>query len=159
MGQRIKQRRATAAQWTATNPVLESGEFGWESDTNKLKIGNGASAWSALAYFSAGGSLQEGVPLTYAGNNILVTANMPHGLPQLPKIVQLQAKCLTAVNGFAVGDIVVPVTSSFAWGADATNTFLTRSNVGAMTTPPKTGGAANVSILTANWQIIVRSFI
>lgn len=44
-------RRGTAAQWASANPVLGAGEFGWESDTNKMKVGNGGSTWSALPYF------------------------------------------------------------------------------------------------------------
>jgi hypothetical protein len=51
MTYRIKLRRSTAAQWTAANPVLFAGEAGFETDTGKLKIGDGTSAWSALYYF------------------------------------------------------------------------------------------------------------
>ena len=53
---RIVIRRDTAAAWTAANPVLLSGEWGFETDTRKLKIGNGAAAWNALAYYSTGES-------------------------------------------------------------------------------------------------------
>jgi len=52
---RIVIRRDTAAAWTAANPVLLSGEWGFETDTRKLKIGNGSSAWNALSYYSTGG--------------------------------------------------------------------------------------------------------
>jgi len=45
----IQIRRGTAAQWTAANPVLASGEFGYETDTGKFKIGNGSSAWNSLS--------------------------------------------------------------------------------------------------------------
>lgn len=50
---RIQSRRDTAANWTSTNPVLSAGEFGYETDTTKLKVGNGSSAWTALGYISA----------------------------------------------------------------------------------------------------------
>jgi hypothetical protein len=53
MSVKILIRRGTAAEWTAANPILASGEFGYETDTKKLKIGNGTSAWSALAYAGA----------------------------------------------------------------------------------------------------------
>ncbi len=52
----IQQRRDTAANWTAANPVLANGEFGYETDTGKLKVGDGATAWNALPYFTAGGA-------------------------------------------------------------------------------------------------------
>ncbi len=48
----MQQRRGTAAQWTAANPVLAAGEIGFETDTNKFKMGNGSSAWTALTYFA-----------------------------------------------------------------------------------------------------------
>ena len=51
MATRMQQRRGTAAQWTAANPVLAAGEIGFETDTNQFKIGDGSSAWSTLPYF------------------------------------------------------------------------------------------------------------
>jgi hypothetical protein len=50
MAIKIQARRGTAAQWTSSNPTLSAGEFGFESDTLKLKIGNGSTAWASLAY-------------------------------------------------------------------------------------------------------------
>jgi hypothetical protein len=52
MATRMQQRRGTAEQWTAANPVLAAGEIGFETDTSKFKMGNGSSAWSALQYFA-----------------------------------------------------------------------------------------------------------
>jgi len=50
----IQFRRGTAAEWTSADPTLAAGEFGWESDTNKAKIGTGSTAWTALAYSISG---------------------------------------------------------------------------------------------------------
>lgn len=50
----IQIRRGTAAQWTSANPTLASGEFGYESDTGKVKLGNGSTAWNSLSYQGAG---------------------------------------------------------------------------------------------------------
>lgn len=47
---RIQLKRKTAAVWTSENPILLIGEMGWESDTNKMKVGNGASTWNLLPY-------------------------------------------------------------------------------------------------------------
>lgn len=49
-------RRGTAAQWTSANPTLASGEFGYETDTGKAKIGNGSTAWNSLSYALTGSS-------------------------------------------------------------------------------------------------------
>lgn len=46
----IQVRRDTAANWASVNPILASGEHGFETDTGKFKIGNGSTAWSSLLY-------------------------------------------------------------------------------------------------------------
>lgn len=46
----IKLRRGTAAAWTSANPVLASGEPGYETDTGSIKVGDGTTAWAALPY-------------------------------------------------------------------------------------------------------------
>jgi hypothetical protein len=53
----IQWRKGTASQWTTANPVLAVGEPGFETDTGKFKVGDGATAWTSLAYASGGGSL------------------------------------------------------------------------------------------------------
>jgi hypothetical protein len=74
MATRMQQRRGTAAQWISTNagagPVLNSGEIGWESDTNKFKIGDGINNWSTLDYFIDGNSTANpafGSSITFEG--------------------------------------------------------------------------------------------
>lgn len=54
MANTILFRRGTASQWTTANPVLGSGEPGFETDTSKFKIGTGTASWSELEYFSGG---------------------------------------------------------------------------------------------------------
>jgi len=50
MADLIQIRRDTAANWTSANPILAQGELGAETDTSKIKIGDGSTAWSSLAY-------------------------------------------------------------------------------------------------------------
>ena len=47
---KMAQRRDTAANWTSANPTLLAGEIGIESNTNKIKIGDGSTAWTSLSY-------------------------------------------------------------------------------------------------------------
>lgn len=49
----MQMRRGTAAAWTAANPILAAGEWGLETDTKKLKMGDGSTAWSSLTYLDA----------------------------------------------------------------------------------------------------------
>jgi hypothetical protein len=51
MAYRIILRRDSSQNWEQSNPVLLSGEPGYETDTGKLKIGNGVSTWDVLDYY------------------------------------------------------------------------------------------------------------
>lgn len=44
----INIRRGTDASWSQENPILDSGELGWDKTNNKLKIGDGITQWSNL---------------------------------------------------------------------------------------------------------------
>ena len=46
----IQLRRGTASTWTSVNPVLLSGELAVETDTKRMKIGDGVTAWNSLDY-------------------------------------------------------------------------------------------------------------
>jgi len=47
----IQLRHDTSTNWTTYNPVLLEGEVGIETDTNKMKIGDGTTAYNSLEYF------------------------------------------------------------------------------------------------------------
>lgn len=47
-------RRDIESGWVNSNPVLRSGEFGYETDTNRLKVGDGSTTWTALEYVTGG---------------------------------------------------------------------------------------------------------
>ena len=47
---RFQIRRGTAAEWTASNPTLAAGEWAFEKDTGRFKIGRGTIAWTSLEY-------------------------------------------------------------------------------------------------------------
>jgi hypothetical protein len=55
-------RRGTAALWTSTNPTLLSGEFGLETDTLAVKLGDGVTAWVSLGYYSTKIRTGSGAP-------------------------------------------------------------------------------------------------
>ena len=44
----IQFRRGTASAWTAADPTLAEGEFALELDTDKVKIGDGSTAYTSL---------------------------------------------------------------------------------------------------------------
>jgi hypothetical protein len=65
----MAQRKDTAANWTSANPILLSGEIGYETDTKKFKIGNGSSNWNSLAY----------LPIPDGSGNLTITGNLEIG--------------------------------------------------------------------------------
>jgi len=62
MADKIQLRRDTAANWTSANTVLSQGEQGYETDTGKMKVGDGTTTWSSLSYF--GGSTLSDLNVT-----------------------------------------------------------------------------------------------
>jgi hypothetical protein len=50
MAIQIQLRRGTAAEWTSGDPTLAVGEMGVETDTGKIKVGDGSTAWTSLGY-------------------------------------------------------------------------------------------------------------
>ena len=52
----VKVKRATAVRWASQNPVLAAGEIGYETDTRKMKLGDGTSSWTQLSYLVADGT-------------------------------------------------------------------------------------------------------
>jgi hypothetical protein len=50
MADTIRIRRGTTSAWNAANPVLALGEQGYDTTTKQMKVGDGSTAWNALAY-------------------------------------------------------------------------------------------------------------
>src|ERR1700691_6115312 len=62
----LQLRRGLAAPWTSANPVLAQGELGLETDTDKVKIGDGSTAWTSLSYFAGSGGGGSGTVTSVA---------------------------------------------------------------------------------------------
>jgi hypothetical protein len=46
----VKIRRGLATTWSGVNPILDAGEFGYESDSTQFKFGDGVRRWNSLPY-------------------------------------------------------------------------------------------------------------
>jgi hypothetical protein len=68
---RFQFRRDTAANWTANNPTLFSGEMGLETDTRYFKLGDGATAWINLGYVGVGPTGATGASAGNFGSSTL----------------------------------------------------------------------------------------
>ena len=58
----IQLRSDTAANWVSVNPTLAVGETGFETDTGKLKVGTGSTAWNSLIYVTDASDLAGIIP-------------------------------------------------------------------------------------------------
>lgn len=92
----------TAAGWTASNNILPAGMPGFESDTKKFKIGDGATRWNVLEYRSI-------EVFTTAFKNMLSQANNPNGVAVLDDNGKLLASQLP-----------IGVSGTISWYADIT---------------------------------------
>jgi hypothetical protein len=62
--QKIQFRRGTASEWIVRNTLLLPGEVGFETDTKRLKVGDGVTRWNQLDYWSGGNILDDYVLTT-----------------------------------------------------------------------------------------------
>lgn len=106
----LQQRRGTAASWTSTNPTLAAGEIGFETDTGKFKIGNGSTAWAALAY-SAGATAVTYLfnatsgQTTFSGadaNGLTLAYTVGAEQVYLNGVLQVRGSDYTATNGTSI---------------------------------------------------------
>lgn len=97
----IQIRRGTAAQWTSANPTLAAGEWGFETDTKKGKIGDGSTAWNSLAYVLGVGDIDgvtAGTGLTGGGTSGTVTLAIDSTVATLTGSQTLTNKTISGAN-------------------------------------------------------------
>lgn len=127
---RILIRRDTAAAWTAANPTLASGELGGETDTGKLKLGNGSTAWNSLAY--------QGGVTSVNGNTGVVTGLAPTAGPTFTGTVVLPSTTsIGTVSSTEIG-YVDGVTSAIQTQIDAKAPINNASFTGTFSAPSGT---------------------
>ncbi|TXG82718.1 MAG: hypothetical protein E6R13_04610 [Spirochaetes bacterium] len=91
----IKFRRGTASAWTTANPTLAAGEPGFETDTGRLKIGDGTTAWNSLSYAAGAGIYQ---PLDA---ELTAIAGLTSAADTLPYFTGAGTAATTTLTGFA----------------------------------------------------------
>jgi hypothetical protein len=123
----IQFRRGTASEWTAANPTLAVAEFGVETDTDKFKLGDGATAWTSLRYGgvqgptgatgatgadgatgAAGADGTDGADGTFSSTQTIETKSAAYTLVSgdAGKLILNSAAITITVQGLAVGQQV-----------------------------------------------------
>ena len=108
----IRVRNDTAERWNSVDPTLAMGEFGLESDTLKLKIGDGHTAWHSLTYITSNSSGSNTFDPTYfttdVNGNITFVASFANAL-------------VTKDSNNIVNDLLVNTPGNNANGLSAVN--------------------------------------
>jgi hypothetical protein len=171
----IQTRRGTAAQWTSANPTLAAGEWGYETDTGKIKIGNGSTAWNSLGYTGAG-------DVTLTGTETLTNKTLTAPVINLSLNAQTgttysfvladNGKLVTASNA-AAQTYTIPLNSSQAFATGAQINIIqigagqvtiqgtggvTVASTGATATAPKLraqySSATLIKVATDVWYVV-----
>ena len=124
MTSRLQNRRDTATNWTTNNPTLAAGELGYETDTKKIKIGDGSTAWTSLAYYVTGTGGETLLSTTTLSGTSTTISSIDQTYKSLiivieNLIVSSQTSVLFAINGLSNGGF---------WTGLYNNTFCYQSN-------------------------------
>jgi len=95
----IQIKRGTATAWTSANPTLNAGEIGFETDTKKMKVGDGSTAWTSLAYTATDGDISAvtaGTGLQGGGTTGAVSLSIDSTVATLTGSQTLTNKTLTS---------------------------------------------------------------
>lgn len=146
----IQIRRDTAAAWTSANTTLATGEIGFETDTNKFKIGNGT-AWTALAYspswlFATANTFTANQTFTgsITANGITTTGSITANGNLLtgPKI-QNYSETAT-IPTISSGNLTLNMANGNIFGPVALNANITTLTI---SNPPANGTAGSLTLL------------
>lgn len=149
MANKIQLRNDTAANWTSVNPILAQGEFGWESDTRKFKVGDGSTAWTSLSYEYRVKTIviaasDETTALT--AGTAKVTFRMPYALT----VTSVKASLSTAQTSGSI--LTVDINDS---GTSILSTKLTIDNTEKTSTTATTAAVISDSALASDAEITI----
>jgi hypothetical protein len=95
---RIQIRRDTSNNWATYNPILADGEFALETDTRKIKIGNGEQPYNDLSYQDAVIPLNTLLKIDTTGLNTTVNTGATQNLLDLVSLTGSGTNTVTVAN-------------------------------------------------------------
>lgn len=155
MANQIQIRRDTASNWTSADTVLAQGEWAYETDTGKKKLGDGSTAWTSLPYegeVTDGDTLATGLTFPNAGLHILDT-NASHDLIVTPGSDLTADRTLTITTGDADRTLTISGSTTISGTNTGDQTIslsgdVTGSGTGSITTTIASG-AVDLAMLSA----------
>lgn len=97
----IQIKRAAASSWASSNPVLAAGELGLETDTGRVKAGDGTTRWNALPYLPTHEHVVPDLTYTFEQTTPASTWTIAHGLGEY-----LNATVVTSSGVQVEGDVL-----------------------------------------------------
>lgn len=70
-------RRDTSTNWGSSNPTLEPGEPGFDLDTKRLKIGDGANSWATLNWLAPDIAIYQDAQINFNSKNSNIAIGKP----------------------------------------------------------------------------------
>ena len=161
MAHQIKFRRDTASNFTSNNPTLAAGEPGFETDTGKVKVGDGSTVWTSLNYLTGTGSVNSvdsgagltGGPITNSGS---LSVGAGTGITVTADAVSVN------MGDFDTDDLSQGTTNLYLTSGNlgtldtdnlpqgTTNLYLTAGNLGTLDTDDLPAGTTNLYLTSAS---------
>jgi hypothetical protein len=125
----IQIRRDTATNWTSANTILAQGELGIETDTLKVKAGDGTTAWASLGYLINTGGYAAYTDTTAnftgtlqnSGSNVLVDTDIGSTVQAYDATIVVDADIGSTVQGYDAdttkNDVANTFTAAQTFGA------------------------------------------
>lgn len=136
MSSLIQIRRGSAAEWSASGPVLSSGEIGYEVDTGNFKVGDGTTGWNSLGY-----QLPYYTGLKTSFDNATISVNSANDCVGIGTVSPTKKLDVAGSVG---------ISTTLAVTGDTTLTGDLAVNGGDITTTSTTGNLFNATVTTLN---------
>ena len=158
----IQFRRGDAAAWVSANTVLAVGEIGFETDTTKLKLGDGVTSWNTLLYYNGAFDVENdltpslGGPLdtndkTIDGSSYKQAPDQATGVIDysLGDMVEITAAgdLTLSYTGFVTGNVCAMIVDVVNFG-DWTISYPVGTEFSAATAPTFTAGGRDRLLVT-----------
>lgn len=156
----IQIRRDTSTNWTTVNPILAQGELAFETNTRKLKVGDGVTAWNSLSYYDLGTILNEVIftgsirEQTYALTDA-ATIQIEPGNGSIQYLTSIGASRTIDTSLFVNGEVVTLMINDNS-GAGSVTTWSSVAwvnNTGVAPTWPDSGTYTVISLWKVNGTV------
>lgn len=140
----IQIRRGSRQEWVVANPILDSGELGFETDTGRIKIGDGANYWGSLDYIGT----KENLIKVYNNSGSAIQKGQSVYINGFDSYINLPTVTLYVSNGTISEQKFAGLMSEYV--ADGEYGFVT--NFGPIYSINTNGSVSNIAVGDESWS-------